>query len=160
MFLCYFQQSYQDIIHVSYLAMHYAHSNTFLVYSQSCITFVATCNFRIFSTFPAILDSLVIMPILASLKPQDITNPLSISTELTDQHGLNKRNRLVYFRIIFSGLIPVVICAGTSFILISSCMPLCECVTFWLSFFLYDIWVVSTVQLLQNNGETEGGERV
>lgn len=155
MFLCYFQQSYRDKIHVPYLAMHYAHFNTFLVYSQSCTTFVGTCNFRIFSTFPIILYSLVITPILASLKPQDITNPLSNSTELTDQHRLNKRNHLIHFRIIFSRLIHIMTCVSTSFILISSCIQSCACVTFCLSFFLYDIWVVSTFQLLQNNGETE-----
>lgn len=53
MFLCYFQQSYWDIIHVPYLVMHYAHFNTFLVYSQSCETFVAMCIFRIFLHSPS-----------------------------------------------------------------------------------------------------------
>lgn len=97
-----------------------------------------------FLTFPVILHSLVITPILASLKPWDVTDPLSVSTELTDQHGLNKQNHLIYFRIILSRIIHIVTCVSTSFILISSCIPSCECVTFCLSFFHYDIWIVST----------------
>lgn len=144
MFLCYFWQSYRDIIHARYLAEHYAHFNTFSVYSQNCTAFVATFKFRIFSTFPVILHSLVITPIHASLKPRDVTNPLSVSTELTEQHGLNKRNHLICFRIIFSRIIHIVTCVSTSFILISSCIPSCECVTFCLPFFHYDIWIVST----------------